>query len=77
MADLNTKTCDNCGKIKQEANHWWVIEFNLELKSMFIYPIENIGKIEYKGPNKVLSACGLECLGILESRIKTGSDPTK
>lgn len=23
MADLNTQTCDECGIIKKEANHWF------------------------------------------------------
>jgi hypothetical protein len=77
MADINTKSCDNCGKIKGENNHWWSILANIN-KSMFISPYDtNLGPIKIEETTKYISlvACGLECLGILESKIKEGRNP--
>jgi len=75
MAELRTITCDRCGKIKEKTNHWWHIYANVDKRSMFITPMENIPE-EPKG-SLGLNACGLECLGILESKIKDGVNPLK
>jgi hypothetical protein len=73
MAQIKTISCDNCGKQKGEANHWWSIEANIHTKSMFIHPFD---ELQLKIPDHIeLSACGLECLGILESKIKEGRNP--
>ena len=83
MPDLNTKVCDRCGKIKQEANHWWVIFYNMDTQSMIICPlgIRDESKIfhgyDIESSYHMLYACGLDCLAILESKIKHGENPIK
>jgi hypothetical protein len=75
MAQIQTVSCDNCGKQKQETNHWWLLDSNIKTKSMFIYPFEETRKFSERENYIHLSACGLECLGILESKIKEGRNP--
>lgn len=75
MADINTKKCDRCGRLKGETNHWWIIEYNLETKSMYILPLEFHEVYELWTVSVV--ACGLECLNILENKIKEGINPLK
>jgi len=73
MPELNTRVCDQCGNIKRDANHWWVLWANKQTKSLYIAPIEN-EKLEMLPGNLYirLFACGLQCLDILEQRIKQG-----
>jgi hypothetical protein len=75
MAKIETVSCDNCGKLKGENNHWWSIEANVRNKSMFIQPY--VGQYGYAANNIAMVACGLECLAILESKIKEGKNPLK
>lgn len=74
MAELRSITCDNCGKVKGENNHWWKLVANIKERVMFIcpfsYDIHNISLM--KASYKTFDACGLECLGILESKVKEG-----
>ena len=78
MADVNTKSCDNCGVIKGEANHWWTIHANAKNKSMFITPFTLTSNDYFKTQGyNFLNACGLECLAKLESKIKEGVNPLK
>lgn len=76
MADVNTKSCDNCGRLKDAVNHWWSLWANIKTKSLFIKPMD---EHLYDGsPGFIsLNACGLECLSILESKIKEGVNPLK
>jgi hypothetical protein len=83
VAQIKTVSCDNCGKQKGEVNHWWSIEANIRTKSMFICPLEEFSQAQFlpqrEQPKEIdyipLSACGLECLGILESKVKEGKNP--
>lgn len=79
MANVNTVRCDRpgCGKLKGEINHWWTIEGNIISKSMLIYPYDE--QIHWKMDSSwiLLRACGLECLSIIESKIKGGVNPLK
>lgn len=87
MADVNTKSCDQCGVLKKEVNHWWFIDANIKTKSMFVCPLsDNVSTKDnmYAGYDFIdfhthirLVACGLECLSILESKIKEGVNPLK
>jgi len=82
MANVNTIRCDYCGKLKGEVNHWWVIDANIKIKSMFIYPLEKIDDPRFESSflekNHIrIVSCGLECLSILESKIKEGVNPLK
>jgi len=77
MADIKTVSCDNCGVLKREVNHWWVIYANISNKSMFICPLENILPSRTLNGSISLKACGLECLSILESKVKEGVNPLK
>lgn len=77
MADVNTKSCDQCGVLKKEVNHWWTIDANIANKSMFIYPFEELRQFSHDQRYIHLVACGLECLSILESKIKEGVNPLK
>jgi hypothetical protein len=76
MAQIHTVSCDNCGKQKGEVNHWWLLWGNICTKSMYIIPFgsEEDSVSIWKDYIK-LSACGLECLGILESKVKEGRNP--
>lgn len=77
MADVNTKKCDHCERLKGETNHWWNIDANIQTKSMYIYPLEE-QRIFMEDQRFIhLVACGLECLSILESKIKEGINPLK
>jgi hypothetical protein len=83
MAKIELIKCDNCGKQKEQSNHWWKIEYKIMTKSMFIYPSEEKINIHKNDINRIylgaqeLDSCGLECLGILESKIKEGVNPLK
>jgi hypothetical protein len=77
MADVNTKSCDQCGKLKGENNHWWLIDANIAKKSMFVYPFDKTRKYSADQRYIHLVACGLECLNVLESKIKEGVNPLK
>jgi hypothetical protein len=85
MAKIELIKCDNCGKQKETSNHWWQMYANVENKSMFIYPLDKMkvttgymkdSDDKYTSYTR-LDACGLECLGILESKIKEGVNPLK
>lgn len=78
--------CDQCGAEKKETNHWWVIFANVPMRSMFICPSEESEKNHNLPQNQIntsghpsirLDVCGLECLEIVESRIKNLENPTK
>ena len=90
MMEKTTMYCDQCGAEKKETNHWWSLFANLTRKSMFISPYElchpgsrirllnhefTVGVPTYKYLQ--LTACGLECLAILESKIREGVNPLK
>jgi len=90
MANIKTVSCDNCGVLKREVNHWWVMLANISKRSMFVCPLENIlpsRTLNSSNPEPhgadlrvdtvSLRACGLECLSILESKIKQGVNPLK
>ena len=74
MANIQTVSCDNCGILKGETNHWWTVECNISTKSMFIHPFGSDTPI----PDFLaLIACGDTCLAVLESKIREGVNPLK
>lgn len=82
MANINTVSCDNCGKLKGETNHWWLLWGNIKTKSVFLCPLgiiesNRFGTIGIMLDYIRLTSCGLECLNVLESKIKEGINPLK
>lgn len=81
MMEKTTIYCDQCGAEKKETNHWWSLFANLTRKSMFISPYElnHDFTLNFLPTYKYLqlTACGLECLAILESKIREGVNPLK
>lgn len=53
MADVLSSSCDVCGTIKKEANHWFRVWQNVEA-----HRIVHIGPWDYKPPVDHLHACG-------------------
>ena len=63
MAHLNTYTCDCCGKLKGETNHWFI--FRLDLTSapgaqnrIVITPFDD----HIIEPDNANHLCGRECV---------------
>ena len=76
MAKETIISCNICGCEKKEVNHWWILEYNLFLKSTLSYPFENrYADILDTNFEKCLCLCGLEHLLIAENRIRQGLDP--
>jgi hypothetical protein len=77
MAKIETVSCDNCGKLKGENNHWWLIDANISHRVMFIHPSNTNHLVDRDYSFVELIACGLECLAILESKVKEGKNPLR
>lgn len=68
---MSTETifkCDNCGKLKQEANHWYVIDLDYDAPRM---PAIIINAFNNRGGEA--HACGVNCLFEMVARqLSTG-----
>lgn len=66
MAITQTITCDVCGAVKRETNHWWQAMVNVGLRAMLVQPI--FGEIGWGGPgmgdanSEVVHLCGQDCV---------------
>ena len=71
MADVNTQSCDECGKLRvSDANHWYkAVQFDssaLPLRAFYIMPWNLAidpprGVFACIGETKTLHLCGMEC----------------
>jgi hypothetical protein len=78
MSKIITISCDNCAILKQETNHWWAIEANIDRKVMLIHPYLSGTVINAVDINFIeITACGEACLEVLESKIRNGVNPLK
>jgi len=63
MAALVTRTCDVCGAVKREANHWFILE---KMKGGYLVLPAEAGDA-YVG---VLDLCSEDCLQKKESELR-------
>ena len=58
MSDFTTKKCDGCGRLKQEANHWFVAV--LGGPTFAVYPYSDGVRIRQRS-GEVKDVCGEDC----------------
>jgi hypothetical protein len=61
MARKEQVTCDGCGKLKQETNHWFIVTFEPELSDISVFK-RNIKRDEEDEGTAMYDCCGESCV---------------
>ncbi|HEY1767792.1 MAG TPA: hypothetical protein VGG26_09055 [Terracidiphilus sp.] len=62
MAEVNTKSCDICGRQKQETNHWLVAITRPGMEGILFLPADAVVSKEERAPDyKSRDLCGQAC----------------
>lgn len=73
---INTYRCDECDKVKGEANHWWVVGPPFTRKTKTALSISSWGQVALacKG---IVHLCGQACvLKVVDRFLSTGTMET-